>query len=259
MTRQFRIARAAVSSCVVFWLATTIAAAEPIRLRYEASWAGLPAGDVHVLFEEGDDAYRMAIDIQSQGLPKVLTRFRARGQSAGRLAGGAPRPQAYEIDYDLRRRAKRVRLRYETTLVRRVAGDTSTHPELPEQHRRDTLDPLAVLSEIRRRAIAGVEPGESFRLASYDGKRRIDVDVTREPKADPGTIRFKLMMWPIAGFRNPQDDEGDPEDSPRPAEIVLSADRRAIPLRIAVNVAFLPLTVTWTGDCAQTMCTVTVP
>ena len=247
------------SSCIVLLLAATVAAAEPMRLRYEASWAGLPAGEVYVLLDEPGDSYRMAIDIQSRGLPKLLTRFRASGQSTGRVAADAPRPQAYDVDYDLRRRAKRVRLRYDANLVRRVAGDTATHPELPEQHRRDTLDPLAVLSEIRRRVIRGLEPGETFQLATYDGKRRLDAEVVRDPKADPGTIRLKLMLRPVAGFRNAGDDEGDPEDSPRPAEIVLSADGRAIPLRLSVNVALLPLTVTWAGDCRQTVCAVTLP
>lgn len=240
-------------------LAATVAAAEPLRLRYEASWAGLPAGEVYALFDEAGESYRMAIDIQSAGLPKLLTRFRARGQSTGGLATRATRPQAYDVDYDLRRRAKRTRLRADAGLVRRVAGDTATHPELPVQHRRDTLDPLAVLSEIRRRAIGGLAPGETFSLAVYDGKRRLDAEVTRDPQADPGTIRLKLMLRPVAGFRNPQDDEGDPEDSPRPAEIVLSADGRAIPLRLSVTVALLPLTVTLAGDCSQTMCAVTLP
>lgn len=256
---QCRIGAIAMSSCIMLLLAATFAAAEPMRLRYEASWAGLPAGEVHVLFDDPGDSYRMALDIQTRGLPKLLTRFRAWGQSTGLLGEGAPRPQAYDVDYDLRRRAKRVRLRYDANLARRAAGDTGTHPELPEQHRRDTLDPLAVLSEIRRRVIRGVNPGEAFHLATYDGKRRLDVEVVRDPKSDPGTIRLKLMLRPVAGFRNSQDDEGDPEDSPRPAEIVLSADGRAIPLRLGVSVALLPLTVTWAGDCSQTMCAVTLP
>jgi hypothetical protein len=253
---QCRIGAIAMSSCMMLLFATNLAAAEPMRLRYEATWAGLPAGEVYALFDAPGDSYRMAIDIQSRGLPRVLTRFRASGQSTSNLVGDAMLPQAYDVDYDLRRRAKRTRLRADAGLVRRVAGDTATHPELAEQYRRDTLDPLAVLSEIRRRVIRGVGPGETFRLAVYDGKRRLDAEVTRDPKADPGTIRLKLMLRPVAGFRNPQDDEGDPEDSPRPAEIVLSADGRAIPLRLSVNVALLPLTVTWAGDCAATACAV---
>lgn len=241
----------------------SIARAEPVVLRYDATWAGLPAGDIHMMFDDVDGAYRAAIDIDTRGLPRLLSRFRARATTSGALLDQAPRPESYDAAYDLRRRHKVVALRYAASeqgrVARRGTGDTSSHPELPAVQRRDTLDPLAVLSEIRRRVARGLTPGENFTLAAYDGKRRFDVEGQRERESDPGTIRIRLLLRPVAGFRNPKDEEDDPEDTPRPAELVLSDDARLLPLRATVSIAYLPLTVTLVGNCAQSPCPVKLP
>src|SRR5262249_22760214 len=145
---------------------------------------------------------------------------------------------AYDAHYQLRRRAKVVALRYAPSgqglLAYKAPGDTSTHPELPELSRRDTLDPIAVLTDIRRLVRRGLKPGGRFLIAAYDGKRRFDVEGLREVEAEPGTIRLSLVLRPLAGFRNPKSDEDDPEDTPRPAELVLSDDARLAPLRASV-------------------------
>jgi len=264
MSWESRIRIVRLSSClVVFGAVATMAHAEPVVLRYDATWAGLPAGDIHMMFDDADGGYRAAIDIDTRGLPRLLTRFRARATTGGDLLELAPRPESYDAAYDLRRRHKVVALRYATAeqgrVARRGPGDTSTHPELPAAQRRDTLDPLAVLSEIRRRAARGLRPGEGFTLAAYDGKRRFDVEGERESNSEPGTIRIRLLLRPVAGFRNPKDEEDDPEDTPRPAELTLSDDARLLPLKATVSIVYLPLTVTLVGNCAQSPCPVRLP
>jgi hypothetical protein len=239
-------------------LAASAASAEPLRLRYEASWAGLPAGEIQLILDQGPASWRAEMQIDTRGLPRLLTRFNARAESVGELIAGAPRPEAYDVAYALRRKSKVVALRYAplgaSLVASRGPGDTSTHPQLLDAFRRDTIDPLGALAQIRRLAQAGLAVDQGFQIAAYDGKRRFDVDGRRAAEADPGSIRLKLMLRPIAGFRNPQSDEEDPEDDPRPAEMVLSDDGRAVPLRISTSIAFLPLTVRLVADCSRAPC-----
>jgi hypothetical protein len=70
---------------------------------------------------------------------------------------------------------------------------------------------------------------------------------------------LEKVLRPIAGFRNPKDDEDDPEDSPRLAELVLSDDARLLPLRASVPIVYLPLTLTLAVDCSQAPCSVPLP
>src|SRR5262249_9502845 len=157
------------------------------------------------------------------GLPRVLTRFRADAVSVGELIGGAPRPEAYDVAYLLRRKTKVVALRYSpfgaALVAARGPGDTSTHPPLADAYRSDAIDPLGALAQLRRLARAGLAADAGFRIAAYDGKRRFDVEGRRTSEADPGTVRLKLVLRPVAGFRDPHADDEDPEDSPRPVDL----------------------------------------
>src|ERR1700730_1222976 len=75
----------------------------PETLRYVATWAGLPAGEVHLRLTEGVSAFRAQIDISTVGLPRWLTRFRSRGISEGAVpADGMATPTRYDAAYDLR-------------------------------------------------------------------------------------------------------------------------------------------------------------
>jgi hypothetical protein len=234
------------------------AQAEPLQLRYEASWAGLPAGEIRLTLDDEPAAYRAVMHIETRGLPKLLTRFRADAVSVGELVAGVQRPEAYDVAYALRRKPKVVALRYSPLGAGLVASrgpdDTSTHPQLADALRRDTIDPLGALAQIRRLALAGLAVDAGFRIAAYDGKRRFDVEGRRDGDADPGTIRLKLVLRPVAGFRNPHSDEEDPEDTPRPAEMVLSEDGRAVPMRTSTSIAYLPLTVRLVADCGPAPC-----
>ena len=229
------------------------ATAEPLQLRYEARWAGLPAGEIRLTFDDAPASWQAVMHIETRGLPRVLTRFHADAVSVGAWLAGAPRPETYDVAYALRRKSKAVVLRYAPAggalVAARGPGDTSNHPQLAEAFRRDTIDPLGALAEIRRRVRAGLAVDAGFRIAAYDGKRRFDVEGRRTADADPGTIRLQLVLRPLAGFRNQQADEEDPEDSPRPVELVLSADGRAVPLRIGAAIAYLPLTVRLVAEC----------
>src|SRR5258708_30542252 len=122
-----------------------LAGAEPLTLRYTATWAGLPAGEIHLQFAEGTSDFRSQIDIRTEGLPRWFTRFRARGISEGTLqANGLAAPVRYDATYDLRsRRDKRISMRFERAgndvVAERGAEDSREKWLLPPAPSTDAL------------------------------------------------------------------------------------------------------------------------
>lgn len=221
---------------------------------YSATWAGLPAAHIRLKLHDSADGYRDEVAISSEGLPKLVTRFRGTAVSAGKITGASPMPLRYEANYDLRKRHDRA-LRMEFVdraggvVAERGPGDTSRKPELAEKFRRDVIDPLGVISLIQ----AALRRGESqFAVPVYDGARRFDAIVKVRPRnpKDPG-IRLDLTLKAIAGFKGESSDDGDPDDAPRPVSLTLSDDARLLPLQMSVPVYFMPLTVSLERVCTD--------
>ena len=235
------------------------APAERDILYYSATWAGLPAAKIRFELDEAGPDYSGKIAIETEGLAHWLTRFRAEASVEGRLEGGTgAAPSRYDARYDLRKwRARRVEMRFvahEGALIaERGKDDTSHKPQLAESFRRNVLDPIsavAVIREVLRREAP--KPGRHFTVAVYDGARRFDV-ATRVLAAggEDRLIHLRLMLRPLAGFKGESSDEGDPDDSPRPAEVTMTDDGRYMLASMTVSVVFLPFTVRLDHPCAS--------
>ena len=211
-------------------------------------WAGLPAGDIKLTLRDDPTGYRDEIAIRSEGLPRLVTRFRGSAASGGKLvADHLPQPGYYDAHYDLRKgKNKRLSMRFATragaVIAERGPEDTSSKPPLAEGFRQNVVDPLSALTAIRdtlRRGNRG-----SFSVPVYDGSRRFDVKVRVLPKrAGEQDLRLELMLAPIAGFKGETSDDGDPDDAPRPVDLKLSDDARLMPLSISVSLYYMPLVV----------------
>src|SRR6266404_3328585 len=121
---------------VLLALVTATAQADETAALYQAYWAGLPAGEIRLTLRDDPAAYRDEILIRTEGLPRLLTRFRASAVSEGRLAAEhLPAPIRYDAAYDLRKRRDR-RLSMQFTaragalVAERGAADTSKKPPL---------------------------------------------------------------------------------------------------------------------------------
>ena len=233
--------------------ASPAARAEDISALYRATWAGLPAAHIRLTLHDGPDGYRDEIAIGSEGLPHLVTHFRGTAVAEGKLAGPTANPARFDANYDLRKRKDRLlRMAFSSrggaVIAERGPGDTSRKPELKEQFRRNVIDPLSVITSIR----AAVRRGETaFKIPVYDGARRFDAEVRvlpRNPK-DPG-VHVELLLKAIAGFKGETSEDGDPDDAPRPASLILSDDGRLMPLSMSVNIWFLPLEATLERVCA---------
>ena len=221
---------------------------------YRANWAGLPAGEIRLTLRDDPAAYRGEIVIRTEGLPRLLTRFRASAVSEGRLAAALlPAPTRYDAVYDLRkRRDRRLSMQFAprggSVVAERGPEDTSKKPPLAEEFRSNVLDPLSALAAIRD-ALRRGERG-AFTLPVYDGARRFDVLVRVGPKrAGDAVLHLALILSPIAGFKGGGED-GDPDDAPRPVLLTISDDQRLMPLSMSVSLGYLPLVVELSGWCS---------
>jgi uncharacterized protein DUF3108 len=222
---------------------------------YQAYWAGVPAGEIRLSLRDDPAGYHDEIVVRSQGLPWLLTHFRATAVSEGRLAADRPPvPARYDALYDLRKgRDRRLRMRFAgrdgAVFAERGSDDTSKKPLLAEAFRKNVLDPLSTVTAIRQELRRGNRG--SFMVPVYDGARRFDVRVRVLPKKGNGepALHLELTLAPIAGFKGESSDDGDPDNAPRPVELTISDDPRLMPLRMSVAVAHLPLVVELARAC----------
>jgi hypothetical protein len=229
---------------------------------YSAYWAGIPAANIRLTLRDsgggrdGSAGYHDEIEITTQGLPHILSRFRATASAEGRLAADrTAEPSRYLAVYDLRKRHdSRISMHFVRhpgeTLAERGPDDTSRKPPLAEAFRKNSVDPLSALERIRE-ALRTAKPGRRFTIPVYDGARRFDIagEILSRSKPDDGTLRAELTLRPIAGFRGETSEDGDPEDSPRKVELTVTDDARLLPLSITVPVFFMPLVIRFEELC----------
>jgi hypothetical protein len=238
-------------------LSAARAAAEDIVAVYTAYWAGLPAAQIRLTLRNGGPQYRDQIEISTEGLPYLFTRFRATATAEGRLAANRPaEPLHYLAAYDLRkRRDRRVSMQFvrrsDGTIAERGSDDTSRKPPLAETLRNNAVDPLSALERIRE-ALRAATPGGRFTVPVYDGARRFDIVGRMLPRsnAPAGVLRAELALRPIAGFKGETSEDGDPDDAPRKVELTVTDDAKMVPLSITVPVFFMPLVVQFQRLCA---------
>ena len=236
-----------------------VAEAEELAAFYRATWAGLPAAEIRLGLGDTPSDYRDEIRIETQGLPRLFTKFRAEVRGEGRLGeNGTAAPARYDARYDLRkRRDQHLSLRFVeregAVIAERTAEDTSRKPPLPEAHRRDVLDPIAALAFIRQELrMKPPKPGHTFTIHVFDDARRFDVVVrVVSVGGEEDTIRLRLMLKPIAGFKGETSEDGDPDSAPRPVDLTLSNDARLLPLSLKVSIAFLPASLWLDHVCAS--------
>jgi hypothetical protein len=229
---------------------------------YTAYWAGLPAAQIRLMLSADASAYQDQIEIRSEGLPQLITHFRATAEVGGRLLPGQPaEPLHYDAFYDVRKwRNSRIAMRFVAhggaVIAERGAEDTSKKALLDEKYRRDTVDPLSAFETVRA-TIAACEaaaPDTAFRVPVYDGTRRFDVIGRILPKAEqaPGVLRVVLNLRPIAGFKGQSKIDGDPDDAPRPVAVTLTDDKRLLPISMTLRVFYLPLVIQLDRVCSTT-------
>jgi len=235
--------------------------ADDVGAVYAAYWAGLPAAQIRLTLTEDKAAYRSRIEITTEGLPALLSRFRATAVAEGRLAADRPvQPKRYDAVYDLRKRHNsHISMlfidRAGAFVAERGPEDTSHKPPLAEGFRRNAVDPLTALERIRGalRVLKQLPEG-SFTVPVFDGARRFDIigRILASTDTADGMLRVELTLHPIAGFKGETSDDGDPDNAPRKVALTVTNDERMMPLSITVPVFYLPLVVRLDHLCTTT-------
>lgn len=251
-------------ACVGLWLglANGGACADALVADYTAYWAGLPAAEIRLKLSDDTTAYLDEIEIRTEGLPRLITHFRADAQAGGRLIPGHPaEPARYDARFDIRKwRNSHIAMRFVVhdgaVVAERTAEDTSKKAPLAERYRRDIVDPLTALENVRYEVAAaarGTAPDTAFTVPVYDGTRRFDIvgQILPKPEQTPGTLRILLNLRPIAGFKGQSKVDGDPDNAPRPVAVTLTDDKRLLPISVTLRVFYLPLVIQLDRLCAS--------
>jgi hypothetical protein len=233
------------------------AAAEPVTLRYTATWAGLPAAEIHLRLDEGKADFRSQIDIKTEGAPRWFTRFRAHGISEGAVAAdGLAAPSRYDAYYDLRsRKDKRISMRFPDGIAERGAEDSTEKPQIAVADRTGVVDPLTALNRMREAIWTGAAQRGHVTIPVYDGKRRFDVEqrgltseTVRLGGVEQRVLHLRLVLLPVAGFKE-HDPEGNPDSGPRAMDVLFSDDGNLVPLRMEVQVGWFTMAVNLAERC----------
>jgi hypothetical protein len=251
-------------SCGVFLAVLTFAgaaAAEPLSLRYSATWGGGAAADIRLVLDEKDGAFHNQLDIETVGLARLLSGFRARAISAGVTDSDDVAPRVFDARYDSRRkRDKRIKVHFvdqpDGSFAEEGPENTSKDPLIAAEFRRDVIDPLTCTTAVRRLVReGGLSRENSFTLAVYDGKRRFDVEGSvagieqiRWGKNMIETLALRLVLKPVAGFDGEAEDGYKPDANTREVQVSVTNDARAIPLRLSVPIAYVPAIVVLNRD-----------
>lgn len=242
-----------VSLSILFLGIATAASAEPLSLRYSATWGGGTAAKIRLYLDDSNGAFSNRLDIETVGLARLLSGFRARATSAGQTDLNDITPLAYDAVYDShKKRDKRINVYFvqngDGSLAEEGPENSSTDPLIPAQFRRDVIDPLSCITAIRKLIQErGIRRDTGFTLAVYDGKRRFDVDGTvtsvgpvRWGRSKVETLTLRLMLRPVAGFDGESDGDYRPDANTREVFVTVTNDSRAIPLRMSVAIAYVP-------------------
>lgn len=259
MALRWRVPIIAITAAAQFsW--SIVAIAEPLALHYSATWGGGAAAEIRLSLDENGRAFRNQLEIETVGIARFLSGFKAQIVSQGE-AGAAVAPSAFDAVYDSRRkRDKRISVLFtrlaDGVIAEDGPADTSTDQQLPEQFRRDVIDPLSSLTAIRQIIREGRLPQtQTFALAVYDGKRRFDVEGSvasrgsaRWGKTKMPTIDLRLLLRPVAGFHGDGDDGEKLDAVTREVLATFTDDSRAIPLRMSVPIAYVPAVIVLNRD-----------
>lgn len=211
--------RAALPLLVLLAASGAARADGPVTLRMEGWWGGLKGADILFTSNQTKSAWSGEFLVQAAGLLRWLTRLEAdaRGHGPEGPEGAAPLSYLQHVVSNKSDRTVELGFGGEPPLGRRLRDvetyadpdkrkrDPENVPDLAEAQRRDTMDPIAAILVLGRRALAGER---TYLLNVYDGRRRFDLSVEVRGRATHGlfgrpteTIDAVAIVHPVAGFK----------------------------------------------------------
>lgn len=235
-----------------------------LELRYGLYWGGLKLATLALRHDADAEGYTAETAIATVGLLDQIVRYRGQSRIAGeRGPAGELLPVAYRMESERRSKTRSAALEFDPGTGRVVHLEMTKRGEpyrsnVPRAQRQGVVDPLTALLRLRAWA-AGARLGDRApsRIAVFDGRRRYDLETTwrgREQVTLAGrtwpALRLEVRLVPVAGF-----DEDDLEHT-RAGEdaialaVLLSDDRRLLPLKVQTLNATITGTAQLLEDCS---------
>ena len=206
------------------------------RIAYDAYWGPILVATVAFSLDTRAETYRTDMTIRPAGPVAWFTdNFSADLVSEGAFeTDGRTRPVHFHRTWRSDKKSGDVVVHYDAaTGIALGVYEGKPDDQVPEDLRKDVIDPLAVLTAARHRLLMGKEIDLGLKV--YDGKRRFDMkgqvehlrhmefrDVTYE------VIPVSLNFVPLAGFNKRQQDGWMGSQF----EIMFSTDGAATPFQI---------------------------
>ncbi len=178
-TSGLRAAAAAAASVALVTLVSPSSAGQPLSLDYHVYAGGFHAVSFSTEFNIGEDSYRARVNLRSNGLIDRLFSFSMEANADGRSGENGVVPLFFRTSNRWRSSGERfVEISYDEpgdvprTVVQPVPDADEREP-VPDELRRNTLDPLSAIVQLIR-GLSNSGRCDS-KAAVFDGRRRYDL------------------------------------------------------------------------------------
>ena len=256
------------------------AAEQSERLTYNIMVGGLHVGDSMIALEQSPSGYRTEMRMTAKGMAKWVQNFRSDLRGEGSFAESAikPVPATFTRQWSNGEIAAEMTMTFDPATREAVTAERYFNPEtaapiaredlpwfdkddrrqrtVPADMRTGALDPMAAFVAARSQLLAqGIDgkTARTFRVATYDGRRRYDVVGRAEPArmvsfggVERSVIPVIAKLEPVFGFgRKSQERMKDSE-----GKFLFSNDQRFIPLQLVISNEIVSGVMNLTADCS---------
>ena len=275
-----RLLLAAALFCGVLAANPAHAADQSERLRYNIMVGGLHIGDSMIALHQTPAGYSTEMRLTAKGVAKWVRNFSSELRGEGTFAEGAlkPVPASFTRAWSNGEIAADMKMTFHPSTREAVTEERYFNPEtaapiaqedlpwfdkddrrqkpVPADMRTGVLDPMAAFVAARSQLLAqGVDgkTARTFRVPTYDGRRRYDVVGRAEPArmveiggVPRSVIPVIAKLEPVYGVgRKSQERMKDSE-----GKFLFSNDSRFIPLQLVVSNEMLSGVMNLTADCS---------
>jgi hypothetical protein len=267
--------------CSAFTVNTSHAADQSERLVYNIMVGGLHIGDSMIGLKQSPAGYSTEMRLTAKGVAKWVRDFRSdmRGEGSFGESVLKPVPASFTRQWSNGEIAADMKMTFDPATREALTEERYFNPEtatpiaredlpwfdkddrrqkpVPPDMRIGVLDPMAAFVAARSQILAqGIDgkTAKTFRVATYDGRRRYDVVGRAEPArmveiggVSRSVIPVIAKLEPVFGFgRKSQERMKDSE-----GKFLFSNDARFIPLQLVISNDMLSGVMNLAADCSS--------
>jgi hypothetical protein len=235
---------------------------QPLNLRYAVYWGGVRIATLTLHHQVESNHYRSRVDLETVGLLEHLAPYRSSVLATGHLnAGEGLAPVTFRSTSQAGDKDRQSVVRFDpqsgdvVNLKNTRRGKPRTS-DVPAALQAGVIDPLTAFFELRD-YVATAATGKPFTAAVFDGWRRFDLmakvighDRVRVVGRDQPVIRVWLTLTFVAGSDLDDAEAAAAGDNRFEFELVLSDDKRLLPLQLRTRDSMITGVIELLQDCS---------